>query len=382
MTAKRDILYVDDESANLLVFEAAFEDDFQVHLASSAREALAILEDKAIPVVVADQRMPEMTGVEMFQLLRQKYPHIQRIILSGFSDSEAIINAVNQGQVFQYLRKPWTYAELHTVLKRALDAHDLIVQNSVLTERLVMAERTASLGKAAAEIAHEMGNQLNVLPLVEVIEDEYSQDGQLMEFAAMARQTHERLSRLITEIKDFVRRDSEPRTHSGPSLHEVDLGQCIRELMSFLRFHRTIPTDSIHVHLNSSLARICGDPFKLQQVLVNLLANAAHAIRDRPDGRIELCLEQSAAEFRLTVADNGCGIPQDVLPHIWEPFFSTKGALGTGLGLDVVRNIIAAHGGDIACESIPDVGTTFTINLPVNSATSHPNPTAALSSMA
>ncbi len=101
MASKRDILYVDDEEANLFVFEAAFEDHFQVHLAASAAQALAMLEELPIPVVVADQRMPEMTGVEMFRQLRQKHPHIQRIILSAYSDSEAIINAVNEGQVFQ-----------------------------------------------------------------------------------------------------------------------------------------------------------------------------------------------------------------------------------------------------------------------------------------
>ncbi len=250
------------------------------------------------------------------------------------------------------------------MLRRALDAHDLIVQNCVLTERLVMAERTASLGQAAAEIAHEMGNQLNLLPLVEIIEEEYAEDGQLTELAEMARQTHVRLLRLINEIKDFVRRDALPDPETRQQLHEVDLGQCVRELMSFLRFHRTIPTESVYVQLNAPMARICGDPFKLQQVLVNLLANAAHAIRDRADGRIELLLEQSATTFRLSVSDNGCGIPQDVLPRIWEPFFSTKGALGTGLGLDVVRNIVQAHGGQIDCSSIPDIGTTFTINLP------------------
>ena len=81
----RDILYVDDEETNLIVFESAFEDDFNIHTATSAAEALEILEEHPIPVVVADQRMPEMTGVEMFAILRQKYPHTQRVILTGYA---------------------------------------------------------------------------------------------------------------------------------------------------------------------------------------------------------------------------------------------------------------------------------------------------------
>jgi DNA-binding NtrC family response regulator len=82
MSELRDILYVDDEHSNLVVFEANFEDDFRVHTASSASEALQLIDELPIPVVIADQRMPDMTGVEMFALIRRKHPHIQRVILS------------------------------------------------------------------------------------------------------------------------------------------------------------------------------------------------------------------------------------------------------------------------------------------------------------
>ena len=88
---KRDILYVDDEPSNLIVFEAAFDEQFNVITCQSAEEALAYLQDHPVPVVVADQRMPEMTGVEMFVQVRRLYPHTQRVILSGFTDSDAAI---------------------------------------------------------------------------------------------------------------------------------------------------------------------------------------------------------------------------------------------------------------------------------------------------
>lgn len=101
MSELRDILYVDDEHSNLVVFEANFEDDFRVHLAQSADEALQIIDELPIPVVIADQRMPDMTGVEMFSLIRRKHPHIQRVILSGYAESDSIIDSINKGQVFQ-----------------------------------------------------------------------------------------------------------------------------------------------------------------------------------------------------------------------------------------------------------------------------------------
>jgi signal transduction histidine kinase len=361
--ALRDILYVDDELANRHVFEAAFEDDFRIHLASSAREALSILESRAIPVVVADQRMPEMTGVEMFELLRERYPQIQRIVLSGYTDTNALIDAVNKGQVFQFVQKPWDQLELLSVLRRAVDTHDLLLQNSVLTERLMLAQQVASLGQAAAEIAHEMGNQLNLLPLVETIEDEYSEDPQLCELASLARHTHDRLSRLIDEIKTFVRQGTQPNTNAGIR-QQVDLVSCVRELLSFLRFHRRIPLHVLSVRLPAQRALVLGDHFKLQQVFVNLLLNAADAIRDLPDGHIELKLDELPAAYRVTVTDNGCGIPPEDLPRIWELFYSTKGSSGTGIGLDVVKNVVAQHRGEITCQSTIGQGTTFIITLP------------------
>ncbi len=115
----RDILYVDDERSNLIVFDATFEDDFRIHTASSAAaEALEIVEEVPIPVVIADQRMPDMTGVELFALIRRKHPHIQRVILSGYAESDSIISAINEGQVFQFVRKPWQRPELLAVIRR------------------------------------------------------------------------------------------------------------------------------------------------------------------------------------------------------------------------------------------------------------------------
>jgi signal transduction histidine kinase len=343
---KRDILYVDDEHSNLIVFEAAFEDVFNVHTARSAEEALTFLESHAVPVVVADQRMPDMTGVEMFALMRNVYPHTQRVILSGFADSEAIIDAINQGQIYQFVRKPWQRVELLTVLQRALDAHDLSLQNSVLTERLLVSERCAMLGQATGRIAHEMANQLNVLPLVELIEDEYADDEQLRQLAEVARKTHERLLELVQPLP---------------------LSDSIHELVSFLRFNRSIPYERLQVDIRRQPV-VRGNKLKLHQVLVNLIRNAADAIAGRPDGRIQLILDQDEDQAVISVLDNGCGIPREELDRIWEPFYTTKGSSGNGMGLDIARRLVEAHSGAITCLSAVDKGTTFTLRLPVASA--------------
>lgn len=359
MSELRDILYVDDENSNLVVFEATFEDDFNVHTAHSAAEALELIDMLPIPVVIADQRMPDMTGVEMFSLIRRKHPHIQRVILSGYAESESIIDAINQGQVFQFVRKPWQRPELLSVIHRAMDAHDMAMQNTSLMQRLLVSEQCALLGQATAEIAHEMGNQLNLLPLVELIEDEYSHETQLMQLAKMARDSHERLFALLSEIKGIIRQEG-----AEFSLQLVSLADVVRELLSFLRFNRDIPASSIVADLRCDPV-VLGNKLKLHQILLNLVRNAFDAIREKPNGRIAIHLGCTNDNILLSIADNGTGIPPAILGKIFDPFFTTKGKKGNGLGLDLVKRLVEAQHGRIQVHSEPGQGSEFTITFPI-----------------
>ena len=355
----RDILYVDDENSNLVVFEANFEDDFRVHLAHSAAEALELIEELPIPVVIADQRMPDMTGVEMFALIRRNHPHIQRVILSGYSEPDSIIDSINQGQVFQFVRKPFQRAELLSVIRRAMEAHDMAIENTSLMERLLVSEQCAILGHATAEIAHEMGNQLHLLPLIELIEDDYAHDTNLTLLAGMARESHERLCLLVNEIKDIVRQEG-----TEISLQLISLADVIRELLSFLRFNRSIPSSAIVADLRCDPV-ILGNKLKLHQVLMNLIKNAMDAIEGQLDGLVAVHLTCGGDTVGLSVADNGTGIPYAIQDRVWEPFFSTKGKRGTGLGLDLVKRLVEAQHGSIRMNSTPGQGTQFTLSFPI-----------------
>ena len=359
MSELRDILYVDDEHSNLVVFEANFDDDFRVHTAHSAAEALQLIEELPIPVVIADQRMPDMTGVEMFALIRRKHPHIQRVILSGYSESDSIIDSINQGQVFQFVRKPFQRAELLSVIRRAMEAHDMAIENTSLMERLLLSEQCAILGHATADIAHEMGNQLHLLPLIELIEDDYPHETHLTLLAKMARESHERLCTLVNEIKDIVRQEG-----TEVSLQLVSLADVIRELLSFLRFNRSIPSSSIVADLRCDPV-ILGNKLKLHQVLMNLINNAMDAIEGQLDGLVAVHLTCGRDSVDLSVADNGTGIPYAIQEKVWEPFFSTKGKRGNGLGLDLVKRLVEAQHGKIRMSSTPGQGTQFTISFPI-----------------
>lgn len=355
---KRDVIYVDDEPDNVVVFEAAFEDHFNVWTATGGQETLDLLERIPAPVVVADQRMPEMTGVELFEIMRQRHPYTKRIILTGYTDPDAMMDAINKGQAFYFVKKPWERHFLFSVLIRAIEAYDLALANSVLTDRLVASERSALLGQATARITHEMSNQLCMLPLLEMIEEKYADHQDLLKVAQFARKTYERLVGLINEVKSFMQFEQEdfPRQH-------ISLADTVHDLAAFLRFDKSVPYDRVTVETRTD-SPVLANGVKLQQVLVNLVKNAAHAIRDREDGQIAVTVQRDGGEALVTVSDNGCGMTPDVLERIWEPFFTTKGKEGNGLGLDISRRLIESHGGTIRCESTPGAGTRFLVRLP------------------
>lgn len=117
------VLYVDDEEFNLVGFKSSFRRDFQVHTANSAKKGLEILEKEEIQVVLSDQRMPEMTGVEFFEEVRAKYPFAVRILVTGYTDMNALVEAVNKGNIYKYINKPWNNDHLKKVIEAAYDLY-------------------------------------------------------------------------------------------------------------------------------------------------------------------------------------------------------------------------------------------------------------------
>lgn len=117
------ILYVDDEANNLIAFRAVFRTKYTVFTALSGLEGLEILSENEIHIIITDQRMPNMTGVEFLEEVITKYPTPIRILLTGYTDMSAIIDAINKGSIFQYLNKPWDEEELEEVIEKAYDVY-------------------------------------------------------------------------------------------------------------------------------------------------------------------------------------------------------------------------------------------------------------------
>lgn len=135
-TKKIDLLYVDDEEQNLLSFSAAFRRQYNVHTAMSGKEALNILSNNNVHVLITDQRMPEMTGLELLDKVSTQFPDVIKLILTGYSDIETIIAAINNGNVFRYLTKPWNINELRAAIEQAEELFSLKQSNKTLITSL------------------------------------------------------------------------------------------------------------------------------------------------------------------------------------------------------------------------------------------------------
>ncbi len=132
-----NILYVDDEVNNLHSFKAAFRRDFNVFTAESATEGRKILDEEVIEVIVTDQRMPGMTGVEFLESIIPVYPDPIRILLTGYTDIQAVIDAINKGQVYHYLTKPWEEQQLRNIINKAYEVYSLRAENKELMKSLI-----------------------------------------------------------------------------------------------------------------------------------------------------------------------------------------------------------------------------------------------------
>jgi signal transduction histidine kinase len=370
------ILYVDDDRSNLVVLQATCAEEFNVMTASSGMEALEILQREEVAVLLVDQRMPGMTGVEVFEATKDLYPDTVRILITAYTDLNDAIDAINRGKIRRYLRKPWEPNELKAVLGEAVETYQTRKKVTQLETRLLETERTYALGVVAAGVAHELRNPLAAmvmgLDLAQLRLDRLSQELETgeplrhdhLEVMTTARQQVMDATKAVAQVIEITkglelshrRRDEEAT---------ADLREIVDLTLTFVR--AALLKRAQLVSNMASVSRVVGSPTKLGQVMTNLLVNAMQAMPDRPraENRVTLTLGQEENWVQLDVEDNGEGIPPDVATHIFDPFFTTKAQGGTGLGLAISRRIVEEAGGTIDVDSEVGKWTRFTVRLPV-----------------
>ncbi len=234
-------------------------------------------------------------------------------------------------------------------------------------EELIQSKKLASLGILTAGVAHELTNPLNNISMIaQTYAEVYGKlgDQDRIEFMQKVEAETERIRQIVKNLLDFSKpKDIQPK--------EADVNDVIHKTLTLVQNMIDVSNIETRVHLADGLPHVFIDEHQIQQVLVNLVTNAVQATP--AGGRIVISsrLGKRNSTVKISVADTGKGIPPEYLPHIFDPFFSTKGEGGTGLGLSVSYGIIKKHKGEIRVESKVGVGTTFTIVLPQYNAQGH-----------
>lgn len=372
------VLFVDDEPQNHIVFRYAFEDDFTVITARSGQEALDILRRQDIAVLLSDQRMPEMTGVELCARARQIRPDTVRMIVTAYVDSHAAIAAINDGQVSRFVLKPWENAELQDILRTAIGFVDMERALRTMQMRLLGAGHEQAVSSLLAKVFHEVKQSATLaLDNAQLALDRLSEVSVALEAApadapsqmgahirdalAMVEATYLAAQQMaaVAERRYEVLRVSaigEPESCDAAAVvdHAVRM---VRPELDGVAAVQVVLDGSPEVGMSKAA---------LAQVLTNLLLNSAQALRGvaSDNAWLRVALHVRSEHAVISIADSGPGIPAADFEHLFEPGFSTKGR-GWGLGLATAREIVRGARGEIRVDNEPGAGAQFEIRIPL-----------------
>jgi len=411
VTGTKKILVVDDSLTIRMQIKELLEDKgLEVLLAEDGEKCLAVLEKEKPDVILLDVILPEMDGIEVCRRIKsdEALKEIPVLILTTVSDVENKVKGLNAG-ADDYVIKPFEAVELIARVNSILRTKEMLHQLKQTQSQLLQSEKMASVGQLAAGVAHEINNptgfvhsnlgSLNkyinkvlelfkrydegltsfknngneeIVSFCEEIEelkkklkiDFIIKDAQ--KIITDSLQGTERIKKIVADLKDFSRIDQ-------AEFNYADLNEGIENTLNVvsneLKYKCTVEKDF------GDLPKIYCNLGQLNQVFVNLLVNAAHAIEEK--GTIKLSTRYVNGQSTSTTAkqnyievkigDTGKGIPEETLKRIFEPFFTTKPVgKGTGLGLSIAYDIVVQkHQGEIVVDSRVDEGTTFTITLPM-----------------
>ncbi|MBA3830007.1 MAG: hybrid sensor histidine kinase/response regulator [Taibaiella sp.] len=356
---KIKVLYLDDEINNLHAFKASFRLDYNVLIANSAAEATEQVDKNPdVRVIVCDQRMPDMTGVEFFEQIRGKHSMPIRMLLTGYTDIESVISAINKGNIFRYIKKPWTDADI----KSAIDeGNKFYMANSMLAIKNEELQKAyAELDKFAYSVTHDMrGPLLSILGAVDVARniDEISE---IREMLDLMEKSVKKLDNFIQNVHDYYNMKRGELQVVDIDFEELsedqeDMNKIICKLNN-IKFTTTVKQEGA----------FRGDIITLKVILNNLLSNAfKYQRKNNPDKFVDMVIEATRGVATITVTDNGIGIPDNHHGKIFNMFFrATTDEIGSGFGLYNVKDALLKLNGTITVDSVVDKGSKFVVTIP------------------
>lgn len=371
------ILFVDDEEMALVTLKNLFKRDFSVFTAANGEQALRIVDEQPeLALVISDQRMPGMSGVDLLRQVSQKRPDVVRMLMTAYSEMDLVIDAINQGNIYRYITKPYNEEELKQTLIQGLERFYLIKERDRLygekietLKKVARTNRLTAIGILAAGMAHEINNPLVAIKtFMQMIPQKYKEktkDDEFWEkFYKVAMDETQRIQQLISHLLRY----SKVPEDEGLHLTEVNLNVLLEETLTFLDNEAKKKGLTIRQELDKALPLCYVDQEKMRQVFLNILLNAIHATSK---GHILVSTSydietEKMPLFHVAIQDTGIGISEENLNKLFNPFFTTKQNEGTGLGLMMCHHIIDEHRGSIDVKSELGKGTTMTLHVPIN----------------
>jgi len=390
---KPRILIIDDEPGIRTSLAGILElKGYEVNTAKNGSEGLITLEEGHFNLALLDLDLPDTTGLDLLRQIKEKYPDMEAIILTGNATFDSAVEATNLG-VFSYLVKPYDIDQLLLLIRRAIEKQQSAAELQASQLQMFQSEKMASIGQLAAGVAHEINNPMgfilsNLSTLAkytermidflqaqsELLKSQFESD-KLAELEEKRKQIKldyivsdipqliseslegaKRVKNIVQDLKTFSRRDEKEWKFA-------DINNCLESTLNVVWNEVKYKAELIKSY--GDLPPLKCNPGQLNQVFMNLLVNAAQAMETR--GTITLKSWHDQGCIHVLISDTGCGIPDEAKDRIFEPFFTTKEVgKGTGLGLSISYDIVKKHDGRIAVESKPGHGSTFTVILPCN----------------
>jgi signal transduction histidine kinase len=375
------ILFLDDEEKVRNSIARMFANEtYGVAVAGNFLEAMEILSREKIKVVLSDQRMPDIVGVEFLRRVRVQYPDIVRILFTAYADLLAAEQAINVGEVFRFISKPWHPDELKATVIGAMYHYDLVAENRRMLESIKAKNEELQLANCklkvlydiqkefSSTLSHELRTPLaSIKAAIDIVisgtAGEPTPDQR--NFLGRAKDNVDRLNRLINDILDLA------HLESGKASLSVQAGDLNKTIQSVVETQESVARAKgldLKVSLDPQIPVLPFDSDKIIQVLNNLISNA---IKFTAKGGITVesigHVESNHVEVR--VQDTGAGIKKEDLAKLFEKFQQLGEAhskhSGTGLGLAICKEIMHQHGGKTGVTSKVGEGSCFYFILPI-----------------
>ena len=378
MDPKPRILIVDPDADHLQLLQRSLRDLGSVETASSGEEGLALASASDPHVVIADQRLPGISGLELLNQAGERDAHVGRILLTNYGDTQVTIDAVECGRVDAFVGKPCMPHQLRLQVRSVLERCELERTNAALVEtltaknselrgaldslrtaqrRVVDAERLGAIGRMIAMIVHDLRSPLTVLRAgVEEIASGKLENDELIDVSTDLSSEIERMTRMCSDLLSVSRASG-----GGLSQSRLLLDDVVEGAASALAREAVSARVEIQAHLQAPVELMLdGDRFR--RALLNLGYNAIEAMPG--GGTLRLATRITENEVVVLVQDTGGGIPAEVADRIFEPFVTSGKSGGSGLGLSVVKKVVEDHGGQIQVKQPKEGGTAFLVHLP------------------